>query len=254
MSRVGEVKYNNFGSKMIIIKDNGYYDVDIYFEDYNWVYKNGRYDTFRNGQVKCPYEPRLYNIGYIGEGKYQTKENGKHTKCYITWSRMLERCYSEKYRQKHETYEYAETIKEWHNFQNFAKWFDDNYYEVKGQRMELDKDILYKGNKIYSPNTCVFVPQIINILFIKSNKSRGKYPIGVYWHERDNGFRSQCNIVVNGKNKRKYLGLFHTSEEAFQCYKQFKEKYIKKIADEYKNIIPIKLYEAMYKYEVEIND
>ena len=60
----------------------------------------------------------------------------------------------------------------------------------------------------------------------------------------------------NGKSKLKYLGLFPLNRpfQAFTCYKQFKENHIKQIADEYKDLVPEKLYEAMYKYEVEIND
>ena len=57
----------------------------------------------------------------------------------------------------------------WHNFQNFAKWYEDNYYEIEEEQMHLDKDILVKGNKVYSPDTCVFVPETINGLFVKSN-------------------------------------------------------------------------------------
>ena len=71
---------------MQIISYNYRRDIDVYFEDYNWIYYHARYDDFQNGQIKCPYEPRLYGVGYIGEGRYKTKENGKHTKCYNTWN------------------------------------------------------------------------------------------------------------------------------------------------------------------------
>ena len=116
--------------------------------------------------------------------------------------------------------------------------------------MTLDKDILIKGNKIYSPNTCIFVPQSINTLFIKSDKSRGNLPIGVYYKKQNKKYIAQCKI----NNEKKYLGSFDTSEEAFQAYKQFKEHYIKQIADEYIELIPQELYDAMYNYEVEYED
>ena len=122
--------------------------------------------------------------------------------------------------------------------------------------MHLDKDILYKGNKIYSPSTCIFVPNRINTLFTKSNLTRGKYPIGVNIDNKTHKFRARCSIFdnINKKVIRVTLGSYNNEIEAFQCYKRFKENYIKEVAEEYKNLIPTKLYEAMYKYEVEITD
>ena len=167
---------------------------------------------------------------------------------------MLKRCYSDECQKKHPTYKDCTVCEEWHNYSDFKEWFDNNYYEIEGERMALDKDILVKGNKIYSPNTCVFVPQNINTLFIKSNKIRGKYPIGVTFNKDKNKYQAQCNTLINGKNMKKALRLYNTIEEAFNAYKQFKEANIKQIADYYKENIPDKLYEAMYNYKVEITD
>lgn len=257
--RLGEINYNNFGSKMEIIKYRNAKDVDIYFEEYDWTFKHNRYSHFKEGSVICPYEKRFKGIGFLGEGKYTFRTNNKETKCYRDWMKMLDRGYGEKWSKKHSTYEKVEVCEEWHCFQNFAKWWEENYYEIEGERVELDKDILIKGNKIYSPNTCMFVPQRINILFVKSDKSRGKYPIGVYLHTKGNYkcLIAQCSIINSEGNKeRKYLGNFPLDKpfQAFTTYKNFKENYIKQVADEYKELIPQKLYGAMYNYEVEIND
>ena len=92
---------------------------------------------------------------------------------------MLTRCYSDKYKKKKPTYEDCKVYEELLNFQNFAKWDSENYYEIEGETMCLDKDILVKHNKIYSPETCVYVPNTINVLFTKSDKIRGNTPIGV---------------------------------------------------------------------------
>ena len=259
LDRTGEENLNNFGSKMKIIKYRNSKDIDVYFPEYNWTFKHNRYTHFKEGSIICPYERRFKGIGYLGEGKYKFRENNKETRCYQEWMKMLDRGYGITWSKKHPTYERVEVCEEWHNFQNFAKWYYENYYEVKGQRMELDKDILYKGNKIYSPETCMIVPQRINNLFLKSDAIRGQYPIGVHLHIKGNYKRlvSQCSIITREGNKeRKCLGLFPSDKpfQAFTCYKQFKENYIKEVADEYKDLIPIKLYEAMYKYEVEIND
>ncbi len=115
--------------------------------------------------------------------------------------------------------------------------------------MAIDKDILNKGNKIYSPETCVFVPQNINSLFVKRDKSRGNDPIGTNQLPSGN-YEVRCN---NGEESD-YLGRFDNIYEAFYAYKVHKEKIIKQVADEYKEYIPQKLYHALYNYQVEITD
>ena len=255
IDRTGEERVNSFGSKMVIVGYRMNRDIDVYFPEYDWTFKNATYKEFKNGGIKCPYEKRTFGVGYIGEGKYKSRENGKKTKCYKVWHDMLRRCYDEKFHEKYPTYKDCKVYEEWHNFQNFAEWYYNNYYEIKGEVMCLDKDILNKGNKIYSPDTCVFVPHNINILFIKHDKDRGKYPIGVYYNKQKGKYVSRCNVC---SNKRKHLGYFDNPEEAFQVYKQYKEKVIKEVIDSYEGIIPephySKLKEAMYNYKVEIND
>ena len=256
IDRTGERNVNSFGSEMIITRYRGCMDIDIYFPEYNWTVKNREYNKFKKGSVKCPYERSIYGIGYIGEGKYKVSENSKHTRAYDTWNNMLERCYSEKCQEKHPTYKDCEVRNEWHNFQNFAEWYEENYYEVDGERMCLDKDILFKHNKIYSPETCIYVPQTINNLFVKNDKNRGDSVIGTCYHKRDRIYESWCNIYnfETGKSKYEYLGRYDTQEKAFNVYKQFKENYIKQVADYYKKQIPINLYNALYNYKVEITD
>ena len=256
-NKVGEIFYNKFGSKMIIIEYRNNRDIDVYFPQYDWIARNKQYYNFKKGEIKCPYEKIYYGVGYIGEGKFKIHDkNGKITKCYNTWYHMLERCYDPKFHEKNPTYKGCKVYDELLNFQNFGSWFDDNYYEIDGERMCLDKDILNKGNKIYSPNTCIFVPHNINSLFIKSDKIRGDYSIGVSYHKQTEKFIAQCSVYdyEENKNKNKNLGLYSTPEEAFNVYKEFKENYIKEVAEYYKDKIPSKLYNAMYNYQVEITD
>lgn len=255
IDRTGEVNYNNFGSKMIIIEYRKAIDIDIYFPKYNWTAENVQYGNFKKGNVACPYERSIYGVGYLGEGKYKIWENGKQTKCYKVWCSMLQRCYDSKYKEKHLTYIDCEVCEEWLCFQNFAEWYYNNYYEVEGERMHLDKDILVKGNKIYSPDNCIFVPERINTLFTKCNKSRGNYLIGtsLFFNGK---YVAHCSLIdpKTGKSKYKHLGYYTTQQEAFNVYKQFKEKNIKQVAEYYKDQIPQKLYNAMYNYKVEITD
>ena len=250
IDRTGEEGVNNFGSKMIISKYNNARDIDVYFPEYNWIAKNKRYNEFKKGEISCVYERRTCGVGYIGLGEYSPCENGKKTKCYKVWHSMLTRCYDSKVKRNYPTYKGCIVCTEWHNFQAFAEWYNDNYYEIPGEVMCLDKDILFKGNKTYSPETCIFVSNEINALFIKGNKDRGALPIGVSYHKKGNVYISRCNFG----NKLKHLGYFDNPEKAFNAYKTAKENYIKEVADKYKEYIPQKLYCAMYNYEVEIDD
>lgn len=254
IDRIGEENINNFGSKMIIKVCRNAKDIDVYFPEYDWTFKHAAYDKFRKGKVRCPYEPRLYGVGYLGEGKYTTKENGKKTDEYRIYYDMLKRCYDSEFQERNPTYKGCTAENDWFNFQNMAEWIENNYYEVPGERMHLDKDILCKGNKVYSRETCIFVPERINTLFVKKDNARGNDPIGVYQLPSGN-YRAQCN---NEYGKSVYLGVYSTEEEAFQVYKQYKEKIIKEVIDSYEGVIPEPFYSrlktAMYNYEVEIDD
>ena len=254
INRAGEENINTFGSKMIIRVYRNNRDVDIYFPEYDWTFEHAQYIHFKNGNIKCPYEPSVYNHGYIGEGKYKVSENGKHTKEYDIYHDMLKRCYDPKFHEKRSTYKDCKVEDYLLNFQHMGEWIKNNYYEVPGERMHLDKDILYKGNKVYSRDTCIFVPHRINTLFIKCDKSRGKDPIGVSPNSSGN-YQARCRDEYG---KQIDLGVYSTEEEAFQVYKQYKEKVIKEVIDSYEGIIPephySRLREAMYNYEVDIDD
>lgn len=253
--RVGEENYNNNGSLMRIVAYRKSDDIDIYFPEYDWVRYNCKYINFKHGKVKCPYEPRYHGKGYLGEGEHKIKEDGKCTKCYRTWHHMLERCYDEKHRYKYPTYADCYVNDEWLNYQNFADWFDENYYEVDGELMCIDKDILCKGNKEYGPDTCVFTPERINTLFMKSDKSRGEYPLGVCLDKHGKKYEAKYQYSdITDKRKTVHLGRYETPEEAFEAYKEEKEFVIKLFAEAYKDDIPEELYEALCDYEVEIYD
>ena len=242
--------------EMKIIEYNKAIDIVVEFQDEHKARVRTSYATFVKGNIKNPYHKSVYGIGYIGEGEYKTSENGVHTKAYVSWTSMIYRCYSSNYLSKFPSYIDCYVCDEWHNFQNFAKWYYKNYYEIDGEIMCLDKDILIKGNKVYSPETCIFVSNNINVLFCKRNKARGKYPIGVQWDKEKRKYIANCDIFdkETNKSRQKFIGRYDTIEETFLAYKQFKENYIKQVADEYKNLIPKELYEAMYNYKVEMND
>lgn len=243
--RLGLCNNNKNGNEMTIIEYINSANITVKFKD-GYITKT-KYKHFKNGQVRNPYDKIIFNVGYVGKGKY----NSTNKQIYVVWTSMLKRCYNTKYISEHHTYKDCEVCEEWHNFQNFAHWFDKNYYTVSDEKMNLDKDILHKGNKRYSPENCVFVPYNINLLFIKHDKNRESYPIGVYYDKKYNKYASMC---CNGYGKQIILGYSIDVKQAFYTYKHYKEQLIKQIADKYKQYIPQKLYDAMYIYKIEITD
>ena len=250
--RVGQTVMQNCGEIAYIVEYVDSKNITVQFKATGELVKT-KYDNFIKGNVKSHFTPTVYGIGITGLEPTRD-ENGELLSSYICWTGMLERCYSAKYQEKNQTYKGCSVCDEWLNYPNFKKWYEANYYKIENKTSQLDKDILVKGNKIYSPDTCVFVPNFINKLFTKRQNDRGKLPIGVYYKKANKKYVAQLSVFKDGKKTRKCLGYFTTANEAFEVYKQNKEDYIKEIADNYKDKIPAKLYEAMYAYKVSIND
>lgn len=226
-------------------------NIDVQFQDeYKYVKRNAKWGNFIRGNVRNPYFRTMFGVGYLGEGNHAVSIDGTHTKEYTVWKSMFSRCYSDKNIVNSKSYTDCFVCREWHNFQNFAKWFDENYYEIDGEHVELDKDILYKNNKKYSPNYCRFVPKSINSLLTKRDLKRGDLPIGVSYHKVNCKYISSCHINA----KQCYLGSFNTIKDAFETYKREKEKEIKRLANLYRERLPKEIYEALIAYKVEITD
>ena len=192
---------------------------------------------------------KVHNVG-INDLEEQVYVDSKPIKSYEIWVGMLRRCYDEKYILKQPTYKGCSVTPDWLYFSNFKKWFDDNYNPEIMSDWQLDKDLLIRGNKAYSPHNCCFVPQDLNLLFIKSKRIRGKLPIGVYFDKQNKSYKA----YIRKYNKLIHIGYYDTIEEAFIAYKTEKEKHIKEVADKYKEVIDIRLYNVMYNYEVKLED
>ena len=191
-------------------------------------------------------EKLVYGVG-INDGKYPTKVNGLRTKEYSLWTSMLERCYNKKFHTMHPTYLGCKVSDNFKQYSYFHEWCQ-NQIGFGNVDFQLDKDLLHKGNKIYSEDNCIFIPKHINGLIIKNKAIRGLLPIGVTKNKE--GFQAQCSY--NGK--RKALGTFTTPELAFNTYKAFKEAHIKELAEKYKTTIDPRAYQALLNYEVSIDD
>lgn len=161
---------------------------------------------------------KIYGMG-INDYNYSLRENGKKIKSYNVWRHMLMRCYDEKYQEKYPTYIGCIVCDEWLYFSNFKKWFDENYrwdLEERGIRLELDKDLLSEGNKIYSPKTCVFLPQTVNS-FLANKKSDNKSGYtGVSWKKQCSKWSVSINDSIT--HVRKHVGYFNDLEEASRKY------------------------------------
>ena len=255
-NRLGEENLNNQGCLMKIVEYNNSHDITVEFQDeYKAKIINVQYNSFLLGEVKNPYFPSICNVGMIG-CKYPSKVNRKITPEYKAWASMLHRCFDKTVKTKQPSYKNSTCCDEWLLFDNFYEWLhlQSNFDKwLNGYRWAMDKDILNKGNKIYSPENCCLVPQYVNCLFTKRDCNRGSLPIGVCKHGKS--FQAYCNNPL--VNKIEHLGTFKTPEESFYLgYKPYKEEIIKQVAEiEYsQGNITKQCYNAMMNYEVEITD
>ena len=245
---VGKICKSKSAGDFKILKYNNARDVEIQFVNTGFE-TSATLGNIRNGEVKDLYSPSVYGVGILGT-KYSISEYGRDTKEYMLWNNMLMRCYSDTYQKKQPTYKDCEVSENFKSYEYFYEWCNKQI-GFGNEGWQLDKDLLIKGNKVYSESTCVFLPSEINALLTKRTTSRGKHLIGVYYHKRDKAFIAQ---VSKNKGKREYLGSFKTEIEAFNAYKTAKESFVKEQAEKWKGNIDDRAYKALMNYEVNIND
>ena len=257
MKYLNDVSYNDCVGKVFKSKSSGDFKV-VKYSDSGHVeiqFLNTGYETvvqlghIKSGGVKDRYSPSVYEVGITGT-KHPTYEGGVQTKEYVLWKHMLRRCYSDTYKKKQPTYEDCEVSNNFKSYEYFYEWCQ-NQIGFGNNGWHLDKDLLVKGNKVYSENSCVFIPAEINLVLTKRTASRGEHLIGVCWHERDKVFVAQVN---KNKGRSEHLGYFNTEIEAFNAYKTAKEAFVKEQAKNWKSQIDDRAYEALMNYQVEITD
>ena len=250
----GKLKYEGLTFKtkgwgdVLVLEYNGALSVDVKFVDTGYT-TTTRIEDLNNGTIKDYLKPSVFGVGITGT-KYPTNEGGVNTKEYALWKNMLKRCYSDTCKKKQPTLEDCEVSENFKYYEYFYDWCQ-NQVGFGNQDWQLDKDLLIKGNKVYSEDSCVFMPQEINSLLVKCTASRGEYLIGVCWHNTNKAFRA---MVRRNKGKREHLGYFKTELEAFNAYKTAKESFVKEQANEWKGKIDHRAYEALMNYTVEITD
>ena len=220
--------------------------VKIRFINTNHI-KEEYLSSVRLGCVRDDSIPTTCGVGFIDvEG---ASIGRKMTKEYHLWNNMLNRCYNEKILSSNPTYKDCHVSEEWRYLSNFKEWCHQQIgFDQVG--WHLDKDILSKDNKVYSEDTCVFVPSEINSLITKADRIRGKYPIGIYEDKQAGKFKVRISV----EGKQKHIGRYYCEKEAFNAYKQAKEAYIKEVTNKWKDQIDHRVYEALMNYVVEITD
>ena len=245
---VGKVCKSLNSGDFKIVKYNDAYNVDVQFLKTGFK-TSVQLINIKSGSIKDSYLPSVYGVGIVG-AKYPTKVNDVKTKEYELWTSMLERCYSDTYKKQRPTYIGCEVSDNFKRYEYFYEWCNEQI-GFGNEGWQLDKDLLIRGNKIYSESACVFIPREINQILVKSTASRGEYLIGVCWNKKCKAFVAMVNKSKGGSE---YLGLFNTELEAFNAYKQAKESFVKEQASKWKSQIDPRAYEALMNYTVDITD
>jgi hypothetical protein len=182
----------------------------------------------------------------MGIGEYRTVDLP-----YRRWSGMINRCYDTRYVERNGSSYFNECSvhEDWHNYQNFAKWFFsyENMPENFKYEHRLDKDLRVKDNRVYSADTCCLIPNKLNTV-LAYNKSRDGLPAGVTRTSKRNSiYRVRCSDV-NGNTKD--LGRFRDVDVAFAAYSEFKKTTINLLADKYlkEKMITQLTYQAVLDY------
>ena len=215
----------------------------IEFDGYPDNLKQVAVAALKNGSFKNNYKPTIYGKGYIGDGKYQGSKKDGTDFVYGIWNNMLARNYDPYVQSKQPAYIGCSVCDEWLCFQNFADWYMN--HQSYGLGYNLDKDLLGRDNRVYSPETCTMLPPELNVMISGSTASKNGMPLGV--GKIDKGYTARLN---KGKEGREYLGYYKTAEEAHRVYVEAKERYVKNKALEWANRIEWKAFVALMNWTV----
>lgn len=234
---VGQTFKTNRCGYLEVIENMGGGKYKVKFEDgYTTIAVNS---AIKSGSIKNPYKASVEGIGYFGVGEYGTMASGKMTQEYSVWVGIIKRCYNKSFQKTSPQYVGCSVAEEWHNFQNFAKWYSSQNTTKEKKYYEVDKDLLFLGNKIYATDKCCLLPIAVNSLFAGST-SETVYR-GVSWHKPSKKWVVQCHIDDGNsqrKSNQRYLGTYHCKEEASEVYWAAKTKHCMSVIDKYKEEIP----------------
>ena len=240
---VGDIFPTTRGGDVTVLAIDGYSKILVRFNDSNAHEVTTDAGILMKGNVKNPYTPMCCGVGYIGVGEFTSK---KHALAYAAWRDMLRRCYDSKVQDKMPTYVGCSVHLDWHNFQNFAKWYTRHDYYDMGYH--LDKDLLIRGNKIYSKDTCSLVPARINTILTNLSSSKSKKLTGVTYQEDKGLFQARIRNSGIVRN----LGFFETEIEAHNAYVKGKERIVKMVALEHRYDMEESVFKSLMDWRFEL--
>jgi len=214
---------------MVIVEQNERYNVIIEFQDEYKIQKRVLYKNFLSGKVKNPYDKSIYGEGFLGEGA-STKRGNKTVKEYRIWFDIIRRCYSCEDKSTFVAYKNCVVSDEWKNYSNFYKWYKENLYECSDE-LEVDKDILSEGKKIYSKETCILIPKKINRFCQTSNCLDYYITCNKMW-----------STWIHYKTKHVHIGTFESFEDAKKEFLKYKNKIYQELVEKYKEELPPDVY------------
>lgn len=195
----GTIHSTNSCGDISVLKYNNAHDVVVRFLD-TGTESHVAACQIRKGSIYDKLHRTSFGVGFVGFGQFNSINSKLASE---TWRAMMKRCYDVKYQdEKARTYADCTVCDDWHNFQNFARWHKEKY--TPGLRLELDKDLLIFGNRSYSPDACIFIPQWLNVFTANAGNIRGDFPVGVSKRRSKGDFEAYCNH--NGK--RIHLGVY----------------------------------------------
>lgn len=242
MIKIGDIFKTNQGYSVIVIEIKNLKNITVQFIDKHSYITTVQQGSLKSGGIRNPYFKSVRGVGFLGVGDFKTHINRKATREYAAWIGMFNRCYSKS--SDNPTYKGCSVASEWHNFQDFAEWYTNHRFYGLGYH--LDKDLLVRGNKVYSSEFCDLVPVEVNSLTLDRRSDRGDYPIGVSFVGNRGVFTSKLRI--NGKTKN--LGDYATASEAHSAYVVEKEANVKRMASVYKERISERVFNALIDWKV----
>ena len=229
---------NNSGEWAEVVEYRDSFSLTIVFDGYPDYKKEVNSSVLKSGKFKNCAAPSVHGVGYSGEtGSISCKNTTS------IWSGMIYRCYGDNFKKKSSAYIGCSVSEEWLRLENFYQWYKT--HEFYGLGYELDKDLLIRGNKVYSAETCCLIPNEINVAIVVNRKSESGLPLGV----ATTGNRYCSYIRYNGGDKN-YLGAYDTPEEASAAYVKAKEDYIHSLAEKWHGKIEERAYQALMNWTV----
>lgn len=239
----GDKFKTNQGCVAEILEYMGSGFVLIKFIDSHSFEKVVKLDKLKKGKVRNPYHPAVCGVGFEGSGDFSVTVNGIRTRTYATWAGMISRCYRTD-NPKYSTYEDCSVCEEWHNYQNFAAWLVNQVGWSSNEDWNLDKDIILEGNRLYSPETCAWVPRKINNILPSARKKLSSHPVGVWKSKTSGKFHAYC---TNYAGERVFLGSFDREDDALKVRVDYKNSVLRDAAMRWKGKIDDKVYIKLLK-------